>query len=61
MLGTDFPYRQFYLKDKNIIQIDTAAERLGKRCNVKIRLVGDVKKTVTALFSMIHQKNMILI
>ncbi|WP_267256561.1 hypothetical protein [Coxiella endosymbiont of Ornithodoros maritimus] len=31
MLGTDFPYHQFYYpKGKTIIQIDTLPEHLGK-------------------------------
>ncbi len=57
MLGTDFPYRQFYPKGKTIIQVDTSPERLGKRCDVKIGVVGDVKSTVSALQPLIKQKS----
>lgn len=53
MLGTDFPYRQFYPKGKEIIQIDVNAERLGKRCKVKHGIVGDVKETLTALLPLL--------
>ncbi|AIT63766.1 hypothetical protein [Coxiella burnetii] len=56
MLGTDFPYRQFYPKGKTIIQIDTLPEHLGKRCNVKMGVVGDVKASVTALLPMVKEK-----
>ncbi len=56
MLGTDFPYRQFYPKGKTIIQIDTLPEHLGRRCNVKMGVVGDVKASVTALLPMVKEK-----
>jgi pyruvate dehydrogenase (quinone) len=56
MLGTDFPYRQFYPKGKEIIQVDIAPERLGKRCAVKEGIVGDVKATIEALLPLIEEK-----
>lgn len=49
MLGTDFPYRQFYPKGKKIAQVDIAPERLGKRCGLSLGVMGDVKSTVEAL------------
>src|SRR5579863_6764976 len=49
MLGTDFPYRQFYPEGAKIAQIDLRAEALGNRCRLDIGLVGDVKETVNAV------------
>jgi pyruvate dehydrogenase (quinone) len=49
MLGTDFPYRQFYPEKASIAQIDMRPEALGNRCPLAIGLVGDIKPTITAL------------
>jgi pyruvate dehydrogenase (quinone) len=49
MLGTDFPYRQFYPDDARIAQIDIRPEALGNRCRLELGLVGDVKETLGAL------------
>jgi pyruvate dehydrogenase (quinone) len=49
MLGTDFPYRQFYPKDAAIVQIDIRGEQIGRRTKVDLGLVGDVKSTLAAL------------
>jgi pyruvate dehydrogenase (quinone) len=49
MLGTDFPYRQFYPDDARIAQIDIRPEALGNRCRLELGLVGDVKETLGEL------------
>jgi pyruvate dehydrogenase (quinone) len=49
MLGTDFPYRQFYPEGAKIAQIDIRPEALGNRCSLELGLVGDVKATLKAL------------
>ena len=49
MLGTDFPYRQFYPTDARIAQIDLRPERLGRRVALDCALVGDVGDTIQAL------------
>ncbi|MEI9985394.1 MAG: thiamine pyrophosphate-dependent enzyme [Aliidongia sp.] len=51
MLGTDFPYRQFYPKGPGVItaQIDIRPGQIGRRTSVDLALVGDVKATVAAL------------
>ncbi|WHX89426.1 ubiquinone-dependent pyruvate dehydrogenase [Peribacillus simplex] len=49
MLGTDFPYRQFFPKKASILQVDLRAENLGRRANLALGLCGDVKNTVEAL------------
>src|SRR6202007_2710213 len=46
MLGTDFPYRQFYPDSGvHIAQIDIRPENLGRRAAIELGLVGDVAAT----------------
>jgi len=49
MIGTDFPYQQFFPKDATIVQIDIRGEQLGRRTKVDYGLVGDTKTTLRAL------------
>src|SRR5579859_5832170 len=49
MLGTDFPYQQFYPQEATVIQIDIRGEQIGRRTKVDLGLVGDVKVTIAAL------------
>ncbi|MCY1044578.1 ubiquinone-dependent pyruvate dehydrogenase [Corallococcus sp. bb12-1] len=58
MLGTDFPYRQFYpdTADTHIIQVDLRAENIGKRTRVDLGVVGSVAATVQALLPRIEAK-----
>ena len=58
MLGTDFPYRQFYPEGAavKVAQIDIRPEHLGRRTAVDLALVGDVKSTLKALLPLLEQK-----
>jgi pyruvate dehydrogenase (quinone) len=58
MLGTDFPYRQFYPQQAgvHIAQVDIRAENIGRRAMVDLGVVGDVKATITALLPLLEQK-----
>ncbi len=49
LLGTDFPYRQFYPEKARVAQVDIRAESLGNRCRLDIGVVGDVRDTIAAL------------
>src|ERR1019366_5862383 len=49
MIGTDFPYQQFYPKDARIVQLDIRGEQLGRRTRVDYGYVGDTKTTLRAL------------
>ncbi|MFF1838712.1 thiamine pyrophosphate-dependent enzyme [Streptomyces sp. NPDC058231] len=49
MLGTDFPYRDWYPTGCKVVQIDTREEHLGRRVPVDAGLVGDVGATLRAL------------
>jgi pyruvate dehydrogenase (quinone) len=48
MLGTDFPYRQFYPTDAKIAQIDLRPENIGRRTRLDLGMVGDVGPTISA-------------
>jgi len=49
MLGTDFPYRQFYPTDAKVAQVDLRPESLGRRTALDLGIVGDVGATIEAL------------
>ncbi|WP_333769374.1 thiamine pyrophosphate-dependent enzyme [Streptomyces sp. IBSBF 2435] len=51
MLGTDFPYRDWYPQGRTVIQVDTEAAHIGRRIPVEIGLVGDVGATVRDLLA----------
>ena len=53
MLGTDFPYQQFYPSRAKHIQVDIRGEQLGKRHPIDIGLVGSVKDTALALLPLL--------
>jgi len=55
LLGTDFPYEEF-LPQRNTVQIDIAAERLGRRTPLELGIVGDVGETLRAVMSLISPK-----
>lgn len=58
MLGTDFPYRQFYPQGAGvrIAQVDIRAENIGRRAPVDLGVVGDVRATLPALLPLLEQK-----
>src|SRR5437016_2144147 len=58
MLGTDFPYRQFYPEGNavRIAQLDLRPENIGRRVPVDLGVVGDVRATLTALLPLLKQK-----
>src|SRR5258707_2391760 len=56
MLGTDFPYRQFFPKDARIAQIDIRAEAIGRRAPVELGLVGQGGATLRGLLPRLVSK-----
>jgi pyruvate dehydrogenase (quinone) len=56
MLGTDFPYRQFYPTDAKVAQVDIRPEVLGRRTRLDLGMVGDVKATIEALLPKLTAK-----
>jgi pyruvate dehydrogenase (quinone) len=57
MLGTDFPYQQFFPKKAKIIQVDLRGEQIGRRASVELGLVGTVQDTLQALTPLLTQKD----
>ncbi len=53
MLGTDFPYRQFYPENATVIQVDIRGRNLGRRTPVDLGLVGTVTDTLAALMPLL--------
>ena len=56
MLGTDFPYPQFFPAKAKIIQIDIRGNQIGRRTRVDLGLVGSIKDTLTALLPLLRKK-----
>ncbi|AQY66868.1 ubiquinone-dependent pyruvate dehydrogenase [Pseudomonas veronii] len=56
MLGTDFPYRQFYPTDAKIIQIDRNPQALGRRATLDLGIAADVSETIDALLPRLTRK-----
>jgi len=56
MLGTDFPYQQFFPSKAKIIQVDLRGENLGRRVPLDLGLVGSVKDTVEALLPLLAER-----
>jgi len=58
MLGTDFPYRQFYPRGGvRVAQVDLRPEQIGRRAVVDLGVVGDVKATIAALLPLLEEKD----
>ncbi len=57
MIGTDFPYQQFFPKHATIVQIDIRGEQLGRRTKLDYGLVGDTKVTLQALLPKLKKNN----
>ncbi|MET0634808.1 MAG: ubiquinone-dependent pyruvate dehydrogenase [Chitinophagaceae bacterium] len=56
MLGTDFPYSDWFPSKAIIAQVDIRAERLGRRVRIHMGLVGDVRETLIALLPKLTEK-----
>jgi pyruvate dehydrogenase (quinone) len=57
MIGTDFPYQQFFPKGAKIAQIDIRGEQLGRRAKVDYGFVGDSGVTLRALLPRLKQNS----
>jgi pyruvate dehydrogenase (quinone) len=55
MIGTDFPYQQFFPEKATIVQIDLRGEQLGRRTKVDYGFVGDTETTLRALLPKLEQ------
>ncbi|MBA1204216.1 ubiquinone-dependent pyruvate dehydrogenase [Pseudomonas capeferrum] len=57
MLGTNFPYRQFFPEHSRIAQVDLQPEALGNRCSLAMGLIGDVKHTLRQLLPRLRERS----
>jgi pyruvate dehydrogenase (quinone) len=56
MLGTDFPYPQFFPKKARILQVDMRGEQIGRRTPVDLGLIGKVSDTLDELLPLLEEK-----
>lgn len=56
LLGTDFPYPQFYPDSAKHVQVDIRGSQIGRRHPVDVALVGGVAETLQALLPHLEQK-----
>jgi pyruvate dehydrogenase (quinone) len=57
LLGTDFPFSEFLPGEKvKKVQIDKNPKHIGRRTNVDLGLVGDIKTTLTVLLKRVREK-----
>jgi len=56
MLGTDFPYPQFFPKKAKILQVDVRGEQIGRRTPVDLGLIGRVTDTLDELLPLLEDK-----
>lgn len=56
MLGTDFPYQQFFPDHARVIQVDVRGAHLGRRTPIELGLLGTVADTLAALQPLLVRK-----
>jgi pyruvate dehydrogenase (quinone) len=56
MLGTDFPYTDWYPKDKVVVQVDERGAHIGRRTAVDVGVVGDAGLAAQALLRLVAPK-----
>jgi len=57
VLGSNFPYRQFFPEHSRIAQVDLRPESLGNRCPLQIGLLGDVRQTLQRLLPLLEERS----
>ncbi|SEO02780.1 pyruvate dehydrogenase (quinone) [bacterium A37T11] len=57
MLGTDFPYNEWYPPKAKIVQVDIRPERLGRRCVLQLGIAASVKETLEDLLPLVEIKS----
>jgi pyruvate dehydrogenase (quinone) len=57
ILGSDFPYPQFFPKDAKVIQVDSRGEQIGRRTHVDVALIGTIGSTIRALLPLLQAKS----
>ncbi len=57
ILGSDFPYPQFFPRKAKVIQVDSRGEQIGRRTHIDVGLIGTVKGTINALLPLLDRKS----
>ncbi|PJI93380.1 thiamine pyrophosphate-dependent enzyme [Luteimicrobium subarcticum] len=57
LVGTDFPYRDWYPTGKTVLQLDADASHVGRRTTVDHALVGDAALTLDALLPRLERRD----
>jgi len=56
LLGTSFPFAEFYPTKPTTVQIDSRGTMIGRRTHVDLGLVGDIRETVAALLPLVEAR-----
>jgi len=56
MLGTDFPYRDWYPEGKVVVQVDARGANIGRRTQVDVGVVGDTALAARGLLEKLTAK-----
>jgi pyruvate dehydrogenase (quinone) len=56
MVGTDFPYVDWYPEGKTVVQIDIRGEHLGRRTRIDAGVIGDSRLALGALLESVAAK-----
>ncbi|WP_286786770.1 MULTISPECIES: ubiquinone-dependent pyruvate dehydrogenase [unclassified Pseudomonas] len=56
LLGTDFPYRQFYPTNARIVQVDINPQALGRRTALDLGITADVGETIRELLPRLERR-----
>jgi len=56
MVGTDFPYVDWYPKGKVVVQIDARGEHIGRRTSVDAGIIGDARLALAGLLELLGAK-----
>lgn len=56
LLGTDFPYRQFYPTNARIVQVDINPQALGRRTALDLGIAADVGETIRELLPQLKRR-----
>ena len=57
MVGTDFPYKEFYPRGKPVVQIDAEGSHIGRRTPVDHAVIGDARLALQALLPLVEPKH----
>lgn len=56
LVGTDFPYVDWYPQGKVVVQIDMRGEHIGRRTQVDVGVVGDARLALSGLLAQVGEK-----